>query len=99
MRFVEVPFGEAPREEWANLRRDLLPYEFALACRQHDIGCVAEYSFHLEADAPPAVFHAPAQLNDEHREWVAKEMNELLATGVVEWVAHVECASSVVLVE
>ena len=99
MHFVEVPFGEAPHEEWANLQCDLLPYEFALACQQHDIGCMAEYPFHLEADAPPAVFHAPAQLNDKHREWVAKEMNELLATGVVERVAHVECASSVVLVE
>ena len=99
MRFVELPFGEAPSEEWANLRRDLLSYKFALACRQHDIGCVAEYPFHLEADAPPAVFHAPVRLNDKCREWVAKEMNELLATGVVERVAHVECASSVVLVE
>ena len=45
------------------------------------------------------MFHVPARLYDERHEWVAKGMNKLITTGVVDQVAHIECDLSVVLVE
>lgn len=99
-RFQGVDFGVAPREEWPRLRRDLLPFEEHLASQQHDVGLVKEFPFKLTPKAKARGVHQkPTPLNKERREWVAREFEALLKSGVVKRAPTAICTSKVVLVE
>ena len=74
MRFCGVEFPLAPPAEWPNLRRQLLPLEASLACRQHDVGCVKDFVFDLALPSHVRVWHRPTQLNAEQRQWLQREV-------------------------
>lgn len=99
VRFSGVDFGVAPPEAWPSLRRDLLEFEGCLACRQHDVGLVPDYTFEMELPPNFQLHHRPTPLPPDRRAWVNQELAKLEAAGVVERCSTCTCASNVVLVE
>lgn len=99
MRFSGVTFGVAPPEEWPRLRRDLLRFESHLACRQHDVGLVADFPLSIAMPPNVSFHHKPTPLPPDRRAWVNREMMKLEDAGIVERCSTTTCASNVVLVE
>lgn len=56
------------------MRRDLLEFEHRLACRQNDVGLVAEFPFDPKVQPGTRVVHKPTPLAPDRRRWVKKEM-------------------------
>ena len=84
---------------WPQLRRDLLQFESHLACRQDDIGLVADYPFDPGVKPGTKVFQRPTPLPPAQREWVRKEVEKMERAGVLRRVSSCESACGVVLVE
>ena len=71
----------------------------SIACHQHDIGMVKDFWFDVNMPSHVRVHHQPHKFNARQREWVAKEIDELVRCGVVCRAEKVHCAGNLVLVE
>ena len=99
VRFKAIDFEMAPVDVWPKLRQDLLEFEMSFACHQHDIGMVNDFWFDIDMPSHVRVHHQPREFNARQREWVAKEIDELVRCGVVCRAEKVRCAANLVLVE
>jgi len=76
-----------------------LEFEAHIACYQHDVGCVNEFPFSLDLKRDVTVHQKPTPLAQDRRAWVAKEMEQLMRSGVVRRAPTAQFTSKVVLVE
>jgi hypothetical protein len=99
VRFEGLDLGVVPPEAWPKLRRDLLEFEPYLAAEQHDVGLVSEFPFRLEPRKDTQVHQKPTPLPPKRREWVNREIEQLLKAEVVKRASTARFTSKVVLVE
>ena len=98
IKFKDVTFGVAPEEEWPQMMRDLLELEHGIAGFQQSIDRFKSFKFHIQLHNNSEFFHRAILYKKEQRDFIKAEMNSWTEKEIVEPVAGVKCASSVVLV-
>ena len=98
IKFKDVTFGVALEEEWPQMMRDLLELEHGIAGSQQSIGRTRSFKFHIQLHNNSKFFHRAFPNKREQSEFIKAEMKSWTEKEIVEPVAGVKCASSVVLV-
>ena len=81
------------------MRRQLLEFKSALACRQTDIGLVPEYPFSIKLKEHVRIMPKATSLPPDERKWVKEYIAGMVETGVMELVPTAQCACNIVLVK